>query len=446
MQKAVLLTAALLSAGNAWAEENLDDLLGGFEDNALQAEPATESSFDQATQFPKHDFSSRLTLLASHNYQARSGTPDYQDLSSAKLSLRLGVKSQWDKAWRSEAQIAGFHDAVFGIKGRDQFNDETLKRHEQEIELRDTYVQGKLSDRLDVKFGRQIVVWGKSDSLRVVDVLNPLDLRDPGMTDIEDLRLPVGMAKADYYQGNWHGELIVIGETRFSKRPAYGSQYNFYPTQPPAEDTLDSDADHLQYAAALHYQSSAADASLHLAKVYDDDLHVANGRLRHAPVSLIGTSANAPLGAWLIKAELALTDGKRYSSLPSQTYQQGKAMFGLEFYGISNHTFALEAMASQILDYDNALDSGPFGVGETSSQTALRYSGKFMREQLEINALASLWGDGSDGAFYRAWASYELAPGSSVGAGIVVYQSGDELMFEQVADRDKVFVTWDWYL
>ncbi|MDH5301178.1 MAG: hypothetical protein OEW58_07435 [Gammaproteobacteria bacterium] len=445
MRKTVLFTAALLSMGSVCAEEDLDDLLGSFDTPTLQAAPPAETSINQASGFPRHDFNSRLTLLATHNYQAHSDTPDYQDLSSAKTSLRLGIKSQWNKAWRSEAQLAGFHDAGYAIKGRDQFNAETLKHHEQELELRDTFVQGKLSDRLDIKIGRQIVVWGKSDSLRVVDVLNPLDLRDPGITDIENLRLPVGMAKADYYQGSWHGELILVGETRFSKRPAFGSQYSFYPSAPPAEDSLDSDAEHLQYAAALHFQSSAADASLHLAKIYDDDPYMTSGRLRHAPINLAGISANAPLGAWLVKTELALTDGKRFSPQPKQTYQQAKAMLGLEYYGISNHTFALEAMASQILDYDQALDNGSFAVGETASQTALRYSGKLLREQLTVNALASLWGNGGDGAFYRGWSSYELASGSSVSAGVVIYQSGDQLMFKQVADRDKLFVSWDWY-
>ena len=36
------------------------------------------------------------------------------------------------------------------------------------------------------------------DNLRVTDVLNPMDLRVPGLTDIDDLRLPVTMIKLDY--------------------------------------------------------------------------------------------------------------------------------------------------------------------------------------------------------------------------------------------------------
>ena len=49
------------------------------------------------------------------------------------------------------------------------------------------------------KLGRQIVNWGRSDTVRVLDVINPLDNREPGLVDIEDLRLPVTMARVDYF-------------------------------------------------------------------------------------------------------------------------------------------------------------------------------------------------------------------------------------------------------
>ena len=43
------------------------------------------------------------------------------------------------------------------------------------------------------------MAWGISESFRVVDVVNPIDTRKPGMTDIEDLRLAVAMTRFDLY-------------------------------------------------------------------------------------------------------------------------------------------------------------------------------------------------------------------------------------------------------
>ncbi len=80
---------------------------------------------------------------------------------------------------------------------------------------------------LDIKVGRQIIVWGRSDNMRVTDVLNPLDLREPGLTDIEDLRMPVAMTRLDFYHGNWNVTGVAVHEQRSDKKPSYGS--DFYP-------------------------------------------------------------------------------------------------------------------------------------------------------------------------------------------------------------------------
>ena len=66
------------------------------------------------------------------------------------------------------------------------------------------------------------MVWGKSDNLRVTDVLNPLDNREPGLVDIEDLRLPTTMTKLDLYLGDWNLSGMVVHEVRFNKAPALG--------------------------------------------------------------------------------------------------------------------------------------------------------------------------------------------------------------------------------
>ncbi len=65
-----------------------------------------------------------------------------------------------------------------------------------------------------------------SDTLRVLDVLNPLDNREPGRADIEDLRRPVTMVKLDWHIGrNWRLTGIAIPEIRFDDLPALGTDF-----------------------------------------------------------------------------------------------------------------------------------------------------------------------------------------------------------------------------
>jgi hypothetical protein len=80
--------------------------------------------------------------------------------------------------WRLLIGMKLFYDFAYALKGRDQFTEEVLDAYEDEVELSEAFVQGRLNRYLDIKAGRQIVVWGRSDNIRITDVLNPLDLRE----------------------------------------------------------------------------------------------------------------------------------------------------------------------------------------------------------------------------------------------------------------------------
>ncbi|MFH1153895.1 MAG: DUF1302 family protein [Pseudomonadota bacterium] len=105
-----------------------------------------------------------------------------------------------------------------------RFEDEECRENydvEVGYEWNEVYLQGRLSDAMDLKVGRQIVAWGRSDILQVVDILNPRDFKEPGITAVEDLRLPAGMVRLDYYSENWSVSGISILERRFADLPAY---------------------------------------------------------------------------------------------------------------------------------------------------------------------------------------------------------------------------------
>ena len=102
------------------------------------------------------------------------------------------------------------------------------------------WVEGPLLPDLDLKLGRQIVNWGRSDTLRVLDVLNPVDNREPGLLDLVDLRLPVGMAKLSYYPfPGWSVTGIAIPEIRFSLDPPLRQRFLPVPGAAPARDHVE---------------------------------------------------------------------------------------------------------------------------------------------------------------------------------------------------------------
>lgn len=72
--------------------------------------------------------------------------------------------------------------------------------------IREAYVSGTIplanGRQLDLTFGRQQVVWGRTDLFRVLDVINPVDYSRNNIYDeLEDIRIPMGIATAEYRWG-----------------------------------------------------------------------------------------------------------------------------------------------------------------------------------------------------------------------------------------------------
>ena len=65
---------------------------------------------------------------------------------------------------------------------------------------------------LDLSTGRQIIAWGEGDALSALDVISPRDQREPGISDIDDLRLGVWMSRVRYTHKQHDFDLLVKHE------------------------------------------------------------------------------------------------------------------------------------------------------------------------------------------------------------------------------------------
>ena len=71
-----------------------------------------------------------------------------------------------------------------------------LKAHTQ-LELREAYLTYEKGN-LDLRVGRQIVVWGVADALRLTDCVSPFDYTEFLAQDYDDIRMPVNSLRAKY--------------------------------------------------------------------------------------------------------------------------------------------------------------------------------------------------------------------------------------------------------
>jgi len=91
-----------------------------------------------------------------------------------------------------------FYDGVFDAE--EQYEPVKSELYRTDVTndwLRELYADF-LSDRLDVRLGRQQVVWGTADGVKILDAVNPTDMREFTLDDYADSRIPLWMLKLEY--------------------------------------------------------------------------------------------------------------------------------------------------------------------------------------------------------------------------------------------------------
>lgn len=117
-----------------------------------------------------------------------------------------------------------FWDAVYTIEDRRYQNisfedvNRKLRMPEKTQWLRECYFD-IYTDRLDIRAGKQQVVWGTADGVRILDMVNPLDYREWTLKEYVETRIPLWMI-------NIEGELLMDGHLQLLLIPDY--QPNYY--------------------------------------------------------------------------------------------------------------------------------------------------------------------------------------------------------------------------
>ncbi len=424
----------------------MDDLLSGFDES-----PTVEPEQDTADSNILPEWLvvyGSLGLAGSANFAhdaPEENEADYRGLSMLRTTVNLSSEIRLG-SWLAKVSGHGFYDAAYSIQGREQYTRALLDSYEQELEIDDLYLQGSLTSSLDIKIGRQIVVWGKSDNIRVTDILNPLDNRLPGMVDIKNRRLPVTMTKLDYYTGDWNLSGIVMHEARFSKNPVYNS--DFYPGKGPLppEEKPSVSMDNQQYGLALNGIFSGWDLSLYGAWVFDDRAHITqdtNGSLyrEHNRIFMTGMTGNIALGNWLLKGETAWFDGLEFANMEDDDQvSRLDLMGGVEYLGFSETLLSLEIVNRHLIDFDEQLTLAPDIAQEDVVQMVAIFVRDFANDTIQFKTMLSIFGlHGEDGAFERFQLEYDLTDSLTMTGGVIFYQSADQGALSTIEDNDRLF-------
>ncbi|TKG97002.1 hypothetical protein EYV94_00825 [Puteibacter caeruleilacunae] len=87
-------------------------------------------------------------------------------------------------------------------------NDET------KIELREAFLQ-YTANNWDIKIGRQIIIWGVTDAMRITDQISPMDYTEFLARDYDDIRVPVNAARIKLVKRKYTWEFVLVPVPEF---------------------------------------------------------------------------------------------------------------------------------------------------------------------------------------------------------------------------------------
>ncbi|MEA2019196.1 MAG: DUF1302 family protein [Campylobacterota bacterium] len=354
-------------------------------------------------QVEQSDFSYYGSVAFSSNYSY----VDLDKVTSAKISADLNLEYKIDDNYKVKSTIKAYEDF------------ETNIDNDRDADINEFYLQGSVTSKVDIKVGRQIVVWGKSDNIRITDTLNPMDRTAPGMVDIEDLRLGRGMIKADYFMDKWSLSGIVLAENRFSTMPEVGSDY-YSPGFAMIPNEPDNNRDNKGIALSLNGNLEGQDIAFYASNQYLDNTNYKS--------NMVGFAYNKVMGSFLLKTEAAhfinQCDKSQCDNYDSATVKsKTDGLVGLEYNGISDGSISLE-----VANKDEDI------------QYALRFTQSYLNQTLDFTALYSGYGkELEDGGFTRIWSDYAYNDDIQLSFGFIDYIGGDATYFEQIKDNDRIF-------
>lgn len=171
------------------------ELSGGLIAN-LDFEQQTHRSADGERQIQKSALTLRPRLDAS-----------FTDSWSFRASLRLRADNEHELE-----SIEPNQDA------RSAYNRRWFIGEKVEAELRDLYLDGRLGPAL-LRIGKQQIVWGQADGLRVLDVVNPFSFREFVIPDAEERRIPLWSVRSDIPIGSTNLQLLWIMDPTYDELP-----------------------------------------------------------------------------------------------------------------------------------------------------------------------------------------------------------------------------------
>ncbi len=140
-------------------------------------------------------------------------------ISAGSAWIEISARARFDPADELEPSEPDY-DYYTDASRPATFGDDTT------MELRDFYLELPLGSSL-LRLGKQQLVWGNLDGLRVLDQMNPHSFREFILADFDESRINLWSAYLDTRLFGWQTELVWTPDTTVHDIPEAGAWFEF---------------------------------------------------------------------------------------------------------------------------------------------------------------------------------------------------------------------------
>ena len=275
---------------------------------------------------------------------------------------------------------------------------------DHEFGLREAYLDIYFN-AMDVRIGKQQIIWGKADGVFITDIVSPKDLSEFLLRDFDEIRMGITALKADYYLGDNTFEIVWAPNFSSTQMPDESSIWFpklSFPAQPVFDYShkevaakLENSELFVKYSAltsAIDFEIMGGymwddDPVMHISKTIDPQSHQLTGLTvtpQHHRLGLAGGSFSTTLGGFVVRGEGAYYNGKYFNSEdPALTHGTVEKNYLHYLVGVDFTLWDIRVSSQfiqqAILDYDDYIKNNEF------ENTMTFLAGKdFLRETLRL--------------------------------------------------------------
>jgi len=392
----------------------------------------------------------------------RLNSPDR--FSQFRNLLQLELKSSLSDWGELYLQLWNFYDGVydmypdeFSAVVQDEYRSNLTADRAEDQTFREFYLD-ILLDSMDIRLGKQQVVWGEAIGLRITDVVNPQDYRNFILDDFTRSRIPIWMARFNYYIDDWGIELLWIPVFEPDREALAGSdwEWTFNRIEPPAGVAVrlfEPDKPKTGFKnseAGLRITGLVAgwNLSLNYLNVWDDApaRHIVFNPLtfsldvspEYHRLPLWGVTFANAFGSFVPRGEFSYAEGKFYSTADPTAEESLVQKDTLHYmlgtdYSIADFLFTFQWVQKIILDYDEAIYEG--GVQTSYS---IRVQANLLNETLKPELLA-IFSPGDEAWIARPGVAYSMTDTFTVTVGADLFSGPERSFFGQFSENDQAY-------